>query len=273
MNENLRGPYQGHNLIGEITEAIQQHLIEGWDLDRPPPRIEEDLSFEPKDREEVIYVYMYRVSQNPTLLNSKRWRPARVVVGDPESVDAEHFLQRAPLYLDVHYLVATHSKFRSDAERLAGWVLLRLHEATQLVYRPRRYLLPDGRQVDSRGETWSADASGEDVVMEKVSIALVDDLTLGDAVNFFSIHDAPYRPYFTYRARCAMEGSLAVAKPTIIRSNPAVEVGRGEERRSSGRVGSGSARRNSERTSAKMRTPFGPGGYDHGPIPDVNEED
>jgi hypothetical protein len=47
--------------------------------------------------------------------------------------------------------------------------------------------------------------------MEKVSLALVDDLTVGDAINFFSLHEAPYRPFLTYRARVALDGSLAAS--------------------------------------------------------------
>jgi hypothetical protein len=46
------------------------------------------------------------------------------------------------------------------------------------------------------------------VIMEKVGLSLTDDLTVGDAINFFTIHEAPYRPFLTYQARCAMEGAL-----------------------------------------------------------------
>ncbi len=206
-----RGPLQGRNIIGEVTEAMHRFLIEGWTEDGPPPRIEEDLSFVPKDREEVIYVYMYRAAKNAALQNSKRFRPAKV------AIDGEVFYERPPIYLDLHYLVAVHSKFRSDAERLLGWVLLRLHEANHLVYRPRRYTLPDLREVDSTGELWDVDNLTDDTIMEKVAAALIDDLTVGDAINFFTIHEAPYRPYLTYQARCALEGSLvASTSPTIV---------------------------------------------------------
>jgi hypothetical protein len=89
-----------------------------------------------------------------------------------------------------------------------GWLMLRLHEATHLVYRPRRYTLPNGRQIDSKGRDWNPQTFDEEVIMEKVSLALVDDLTVGDAINFFTINEAPYRPYLTYKARCSMEGAL-----------------------------------------------------------------
>lgn len=208
----LRGPMQGRTIIGEVTEALHKFLLEGWNLEGAPPRIEEDLSFVPKDREEVVYVYMYKVAQNAALMNSKRLRLARFdFENDDDKKDT--FWERPPLYLELNYLIAVHSKFRSDAERLLGWALLRLHDATHLVYRPRRYTLPDGRQIDSRGRTWSADTVDEETIMEKVSVALVDDLTVGDAINFFTINEAPYRPYLTYKARCAMEGALISGPP------------------------------------------------------------
>lgn len=213
----LRGPMQGRNIIGEVTESLHRFLLDGWTFDDvPPPRIEEDLSFVPKDREEVVYVYMYRVTENTALKNSKRLRLTKFSVRaiEGEEVDEALYYERPPIYLDLHYLIAVHAKFRSDAERLLGWVLLRLHEATHLVYRPRRYILPDGQEVDSTGRPWSADTLDDEVVMEKVAISLIDDLTVGDAINFFTIHEAPYRPFLTYKARCSMEGSLLSGPPT-----------------------------------------------------------
>ncbi len=218
-----RGEFQGNNIIGETTEALHRWLIDGWDSDTPPPRVEEDLSFVPKDREEVIYVYMYQVAQNSALMNSKRLRLTKfslVEVGTEEGPREAIYYERPPIYLELHYLIAVHAKFRSDAERLMGWVLLRLHEATHLVYRPRRYSLPDGRAVDSTGTNYDPDTMDDKVVMEKVALSLVDDLTVGDAINFFTIHEAPYRPFLTYKARCAMEGALLAGPPTPTEALP-----------------------------------------------------
>ena len=232
----VQGPVQGLNIIGEITESLHRFLLDGWTLPTPPPRIEEDLSFVPKDREEVVYVYMYRAAQNTSLANSKQWRPAKVsVFGDNKTPDNVYY-ERAPLYLNVFYLIGVHSKFRSEAERLMGWVLMRLYDATHLVYRPRKYLLPTGEIVDSTGSPWGIENDGEDVVMEKVSVALVDDLTIGDAINFYTINEAPYRPFLTYRAQCAMEGPLVSGPPTTVRHHraklvvPEGTIGRATER-------------------------------------------
>lgn len=218
-----QGGYQGQEIIGEVTEAIHRFILDGWDSPEQMPRIEEDLSFTPKDREEVIYVQMYKASQNSALVNSKRLRQANIEVEGVGDEPAEVYYERPPLYLDLSYLVAVHAKFHSDAQRLLGWVLLRLHEASHLVYRPRKYLLPSGGEmVDSMGRAWDVEATGgDDLIMEKVSIRLTDDLTIGDAINFFTVHEAPYRLYATYQARCALTGALiSVPGGTTIRQLP-----------------------------------------------------
>lgn len=214
----LAGPLVGRNLIGEVTEALHRFLLDGWDISDTHPRIEEDLEFVPKDREEVIYVYMYRMAHNTALMNQKRMRQAPVFMKDDPEKGGEVYYHRPPVYVDLFYLLSVHSKFRSDAERMLGWMLLRLNEATHLIYRPRRFNLPDGRIVDSLGRPWDGNnftgfpTTEEDpddgLHLEKISLALVDDLTVGDAVNFFQLHDAPYRPYLTYRARIGLDGPL-----------------------------------------------------------------
>jgi hypothetical protein len=254
-----RGPYQGSAIIGEVTEAVHAFIKDGWPDASDPPRVVEDLDFEPKDRERIVYVYMYRVAKNTALLNSKRWRESRVQVGGDDDETARHFYERPPLYLDLYYLISVHAKFRSEAEKLLGWLLLRLNEATHLVYRPRRYTLPDQTEVDSTGRAWSIQNRGEGVVMEKVSVDLVDDLTIGDAVNFFNIHDAPFRPYVTYRARCAMEGALVEAVPTTVKSAPVADATKppAQPTRPPGR----NAR--AKLAPARPKTPFGPKGFGH----------
>ncbi|MBX2796033.1 MAG: DUF4255 domain-containing protein [Myxococcales bacterium] len=216
-----RGPVQGANLIGEVTEALHRWLLDGFQAQGiAPPRIEEDLSFVPKDREEVVYVYMYRVARNESLMNVKKWRASTLSRATSNEIDEDLLFERPPLFLHLYYLLSVHSRFRSEAERLMGFTLMRLNEATHLVYRPRRYQLPDGKTLDSAGRPWSADAEG-DVEMEKVSLALVDDLTVGDAINFFTINEAPYRPFVTYRAMCAMRGSMVAGPPTRVTTRPA----------------------------------------------------
>lgn len=265
------GPNQADNTIGEITEALQRFLLDGWPEEVPPPRLEEDLSFVPKDREEVIYIYMYRIAQNDALRNPKRFRTTPFSVANPDAPeDSELYYEWPPLYLDVYYMIAVHSKFRSDAERLLGWVMMRLHHATHLLYRPRRYVLPDNRVVDSSGADWDVESMGEDVIMEKVSLALVDDFTVGDAINFFTIHEAPYRPYVTYQARCAIRGPLVAAPPTTVRAHrlDSMESTRPSAERSNGRVSG----RMATNPSSQRQNKIGPKGYGVRTLDDSNDE-
>jgi len=65
------GPMSGRNIIGEVTEAVHKFLMDQYGRADQIPRFEEDLKFVPKDREEVVYIYMYRVAQNQNLKNWK----------------------------------------------------------------------------------------------------------------------------------------------------------------------------------------------------------
>jgi hypothetical protein len=254
------GQMSGRNIIGEVTESVHKFLLDGYDIGERPPRFEEELSFVPKDKEEVIYLYMYRLCQNPSLVNQKRFRQAPVFVKGT-GADGEVFYHRPPLLLDLFYLLAVHSKFRSDAERLLGWMLLRLNEATHLIYRPRKFLLPDGRSVDSIGRPYDPDCSldDDDLQMEKVSLALVDDLTVGDAVNLYSLHEAPYRPFLTYRARVALDGPLVASSGGTTVRMP--RLGQQSERRDPGPIASASGRIKGQRSPRKKRTTPGPTGH------------
>jgi hypothetical protein len=252
------GIASGRNIIGEVTESVHKFLMDGYTLKERIPRFEEDLKFVPKDREEVVYIYMYRVAQNPNLKNVKRYRQAPVFVKGDGSTDGEVFYHRPPLLLDLFYMVMVHSKFRSDAERLLGWLMLTLNEATHLIYRPRKFMLPDGRAVDSIGRSYDAnvESDDDDLFMEKVSLALVDDLTVGDAINFFSIQEAPYRPFLTYRARVVMDGPLVEgAGGTTIRIPRLGQSGSAKE---GGKLESPSGRMMASRPKPTKKEPPGP---------------
>ena len=136
------------------------------------------------------------------------------------------------MLVDLFYLISAHAKFRSEAERILGWLMLSLNEATHLIYRPRRFILPNGTAVDSLGRPYNPDHidfDEDDLVLEKVSLSLVDDLTVGDAVSFFSLHEAPYRPFLTYRARIALEHAASgttVNLPRLQRNDEQGQKGR-----------------------------------------------
>jgi hypothetical protein len=88
-----------------------------------------------------------------------------------------------------------------------------------LIYRPRRFILPDGKEIDSLGRPYDPTVRDgpDELFMEKVSLSMVEDLTVGDGINLFTLIEAPYRPYLTYRARVALDGPLYLASSTQIR--------------------------------------------------------
>ncbi len=274
-----RGPLQGADLIGDVTEALHRWILDGWPAEAGrAPRIEEDLSFVPKDREQVLYVYMYRVARNENLLNAKRWRPSHLsrsnqnapTPSTEQTIEEDVLYERAPTFLNLFYLISVHSRFRSEAERLLGWSLMRIADASHLIYRPHKFLLPSGETVDSLRQPWAEETRTEGVAMQKVSMALVDDLSIGDAINFFTINEAPYRPFLTFRAMCAMRGSLLSGPATQVRSvrTDPWDSHRPPQDRPGGRMRTG---RSPERATKQRQ--IGPPGHGHRPIEDNESED
>ena len=206
------GPMSGRDIIGDVTEAIKKFIKDGWN-ESTSLSIEEKLDKTSMGKtDQFAFVYMYRLAHNPNLQNRKRFRQAPVFLNDsPESGNI--YLHRPPLLVDLYYLITAHAQFPSETAKILGWLLLRLNEATHLIYRPRKFMLPNGREVDSLGREYDENVplEEENLVIEKVSLSLVDDLTVGDAINMFSLHEAPYRPFLTYRARIAIDGPLVHA--------------------------------------------------------------
>lgn len=206
------GLMSGRDIIGEVTEAVKKYIKDGW-VDEKNLTIEEQLDKTSMGKtDQFAFVYMYRLAHNPNLQNRKRFRRAPVFLNDSEE-SGNVYLHRPPIMVDLFYLITAHAQFPSETAKLLGWLLLRLNEATHLIYRPRKFVLPDGREVDSLGRDYdpNVDLEEENLVIEKVSLSLVDDLTVGDAINLFSLHEAPYRPFLTYRARIAIDGPLVHA--------------------------------------------------------------
>ena len=206
------GQMSGRDIIGDVTEAIKKFVKDGW-TETTTLTIEEKLDKTSMGKtDKFAFVYMYRLAHNPNLQNRKRLRQAPVFLNDsPESGNV--YLHRPPLLVDLYYLITAHAQFPSETAKILGWLLLRLNEATHLVYRPRKFILPNGKSIDSLGREYDPNIplTDEKLVIEKVSLALVDDLTVGDAINLFSLHEAPYRPFLTYRARIAIDGPLVHA--------------------------------------------------------------
>ncbi len=212
VDATATGLMSGRDIIGEVTEAVKKYIKDGWS-DEKNLTIEEQLDKTSMGKtDQFAFVYMYRLAHNTNLQNRKRFRRAPVFLNDGEE-SGNVYLHRPPIMVDLFYLITAHAQFPSETAKLLGWLLLRLNEATHLIYRPRKFVLPDGREVDSLGREYDPNVSLDEpnLVIEKVSLSLVDDLTVGDAINLFSLHEAPYRPFLTYRARIAIDGPLVHA--------------------------------------------------------------
>jgi hypothetical protein len=212
LDSTATGLMSGRDIIGEVTEAVKKYIKDGW-TDERNLTIEEQLSKTSMGKaDQFAFVYMYRLAHNPNLQNRKRFRRAPVFLNDGDDT-SNVYLHRPPIMVDLFYLITAHAQFPSETAKLLGWLLLRLNEATHLIYRPRRFVLPSGQEVDSLGREYDENVNldAPNLVVEKVSISLVDDLTVGDAINLFSLHEAPYRPFLTYRARIAIDGPLVHA--------------------------------------------------------------
>ena len=212
LDSTTSGLMSGRDIIGEVTEAVKKYVKDGW-TDERNLTIEEQLDKTSMGKaDQFAFVYMYRLAHNPNLQNRKRFRRAPVFLNDGEDT-SNVYLHRPPIMVDLFYLITAHAQFPSETAKLLGWLLLRLNEATHLIYRPRKFVLPSGQEVDSLGREYdeNVDLDEPNLVIEKVSISLVDDLTVGDAINLFSLHEAPYRPFLTYRARIAIDGPLVHA--------------------------------------------------------------
>ncbi len=212
VDSTSTGLMSGRDIIGEVTEAVKKYIKDGW-TDEKNLTIEEQLDKTSMGKtDQFAFVYMYRLAHNTNLQNRKRFRRAPVFLNDGED-SGNIYLHRPPIMVDLFYLITAHAQFPSETAKLLGWLLLRLNEATHLIYRPRKFVLPNGQEVDSLGREYdpNVDLDEPNLVIEKVSLSLVDDLTVGDAINLFSLHEAPYRPFLTYRARIAIDGPLVHA--------------------------------------------------------------
>lgn len=105
--------------------------------------------------------------------------------------------------------------------------------------------------------------------MEKVSLAMVDDLTVGDGINLFTLVEAPYRPYLTYRARVALDGPLYLATSTQIRL-PHARLA--EAPWAAGNIETPKGRIKSSAPNPRQRFVPGPPAHDIRPLPETDTD-
>jgi hypothetical protein len=188
--------------------------------------IHKDLDTQPKDDEEAtIYVALYRVDDMDEL-NMPAWAVKPMTRGPaPPDEKRQDLLQIPPRFFYLYFILFVESQDPDLSHSLLGALMNGFHQEPTLLYRPVPYEL-NGKLFDSTGRPMTQEGmdyireptaapipkSNPKVAMERVSIALVDDLAFGDACLLLKGFDRKVRPYLCYRAFAKIDQPLELHK-------------------------------------------------------------
>lgn len=186
--------------------------------------IHKDLDVQPKDDEEAtIYCAMYRVDDVDDIgLPGFAVRP---YVRGPQAPDPKRqdVAQIPPRFMYLYFVMFVESPEPDLSNVILGAIMNGFHQEPTLVYQPKSFEL-NGRMYDSAGRPlrsegleFRADATSprqhganEQIVMERISLQLVDDLAFGDACLLLKGFERKIRPYLTYRVFAKIDHPLKV---------------------------------------------------------------
>ena len=188
--------------------------------------IHKDLDTQPKDDEEAtIYCSMYRVDDIDDIgLPGFAVRP---YVRGPQAADPKRqdVQQIPPRFMYLYFIVFVESAEPDLSNAILGAVMNGFHQEPTLIYQPKPFELNGrlfdsvGRPLQSDGLDLKVDASGKiqrnangKVVMERISVQLVDDLAFGDACLLLKGFERKIRPYLTYRVFAKIDHPLRVVQ-------------------------------------------------------------
>jgi hypothetical protein len=188
--------------------------------------IHKDLDTEPKDDEEAtVYCALYRIADVEDF-RSVGWADAPVhpAPGVPDP-DTQVSQQLPPRWFYLYFVIFTESDDSDLSNVIMGAVLNGFHQQTTLLYRPLPYEI-DGKAYDSTGRPLVSAGirlerqpaagpmpnSPEQVAMERISVALVDDLAFGDACLLLKGFERKVRPYLCYRVFAKIDQPLTIQR-------------------------------------------------------------
>lgn len=175
--------------------------------------IHKDLDTQPKDDEEAtIYCSLYRIDDVDDIgLPAYAVRP---YIRGPQPPDAkrQEIIQLPPRFFYLYFIVFVESGETDLSNVIMGAVMNGFHQEPVLLYQPKPYEL-GGKLYDSLGRPLEVDGmdlktdatapiqagANAKLVMEKISLQLVDDLAFGDACLLLKGFERKIRPYLTYR--------------------------------------------------------------------------
>ncbi len=211
--------------INQVLCDRVQEICDGLELNWVG--IHKDLDTAPKDDEEAtVFCSLYRIDDMDDL-NMPNWPVSQTVTGSagPAAPDPkrEDLLQLPPRFFYLYFIIFVESSDTDVSNTLMGAVMNGFHQETTLYYRPVPYELngrifdSTGRSMDLDGTTYvrhpeeiSPEGANKKIVMERASIALVDDLAFGDACLLLKGFERKVRPYLTYRVFAKIDQPLVL---------------------------------------------------------------
>ncbi len=193
-----------------IVDRLQE-ICDGLELNWVG--IHKDLDTQPKDDEEAtIYCSLYRIDDVDDI-GLPTW-PVRPYIRGPQPPDGvrQEIVQLPPRFFYLYFIVFVESPEPDLSNVIMGAVMNGFHQEPVLLYQPKPHELGGklydslGRPLEYDGMDLKTDPTAEiqqgantKLVMEKISMALVDDLAFGDACLLLKGFDRKIRPYLTYR--------------------------------------------------------------------------
>jgi len=175
--------------------------------------IHKDLDTQPKDDEEAtIYCSLYRIDDVDDI-GLPTW-PVRPYIRGPQPPDGkrQEIVQLPPRFFYLYFIVFVESQETDLSNIIMGAVMNGFHQQPVLLYQPKPHELGGklydslGRPLEYDGMDLKTSATAEiqkgantKLVMEKISMQLVDDLAFGDACLLLKGFERKIRPYLTYR--------------------------------------------------------------------------
>jgi len=207
-----------HSVLCDRLQEICDSLELNW------VGIHKDLDTQPKDDEEAtIYCSMYRVDDVDDIgLPGFAVRP---YVRGPQAADPtrQDVQQIPPRFMYLYFIVFVESSEPDLSNAILGAIMNGFHQEATLVYQPKPFEL-NGRLYDSVGRPLKSDGltlkidpsapiqanANKDLIMERLSVQLVDDLAFGDACLLLKGFERKIRPYLTYRVFAKIDHPLSV---------------------------------------------------------------
>ena len=221
--------------INQVMCDRIQEICDGLELNWVG--IHKDLDTAPKDDEEAtVYCSLYRIDDMDDI-NMPGWPVKPEVLGtsgpQPPDLRRQELLQLPPRFFYLYFILFVESPDADVSNALMGAIMNGFHQETTLFYRPVPFEL-NGRVFDSQGRSLTSDGykyisdpteepdegANDELLMERISVALVDDLALGDACLLLKGFDRKVRPYLSYRVFSKIDQPLELRrKPDGIRFN------------------------------------------------------